>query len=171
MAYIEKPSAGIRNAREGVDTRNQGLTGAGAVKVIPESGLPAVQQGETGRVRVILVEDSDGGISVSYLPVPIEEPEPAPVEKDNRSTDEIMEELFRLVDKVDDLKKTMDGLVEIAQISDRRITSNDLFLGQRSSAVGEMVKRTRSRATRKPKLPKSGVASVIVGGHVMEVPA
>jgi len=50
MATNSSWSAG-KASRDGVDTRNKDLTGAGAVKVIPEVGMPAVELGKNKKKR------------------------------------------------------------------------------------------------------------------------
>ena len=165
MAHEEIIGWQSENAREGVDTRKKDVTGTGAVKVIPELGVPAVERGNTGevgRVQVFVVEHSDGSVSVSYLPVPVEMPK-----VDTRSTEEIMKDLMRLANKAERLVRRQEELVEMAQVSQRELREHDLFSGSRTREIDAMVAKTKKK---KLSYRNVGAGQVVVDGVAMEVP-
>lgn len=148
-------------AREGVDTRTKDLTGAGAV--IPESGVPAVKRGNVEDVyrmvsTPIVVNDEIVGYHLEILS--LEKPE-----VDTRSTEEIIKALLRLADKADALWAKQEKLVEMAQVSQRKLKEQDLFPGSRTKEIAAMVAKTK-----KKKPTQKGVGQVDVDGKTMEVP-
>jgi hypothetical protein len=147
---------------------------------------------DCGRIRVSVVEHSDGSISVSYLPLAIEEPEMDPVNVDERSTEEMLGELLKLsrfgmglqkkLRKMEKVEKKVEALPLI------KVNPVDLLPPRKLAMYEAMSSRTNNpwcaQVVREleeefklvvgpPKKKvggRPGVGVVMVNGDAMEVP-